>query len=151
MKPAGALNDDLCWDLAVRYLSRSDKSNAEVALYLARQGVSSATAKATVRRLERMGYLNDTAHAMRWAERRLARKPMGRPRLRLELLRRGFPEKLADATLDKLYAEMDEADLAREAAKSSDRRTERNMGRFLQSRGFSSATIASFLHMEIED
>jgi regulatory protein len=139
-------------DLAVRYLARSDKSKAEVARYLTRQGASRAGVAAALRRLERLGYLNEAAHAMRWAERRLAQRPSGRFRIRQELLHRGFPEKLTEETLQEIYAAVDESELAMQAlALRNGRHTVPQMGRFLQARGFSPATIARVLHIETEE
>jgi regulatory protein len=144
--------DEVFLDLAVRYLTRSDKSKAEVARYLTRQGASRAGVAAALRRLEHLGYLNEAAHALRCAERRLSQRPLGRFRMRQELLHRGFPEKLTEETLQKIYAAVDESELAMQAlALRSGRHTVPQMGRFLQARGFSPATIARVLHIETEE
>jgi regulatory protein len=136
-------------DLAVRYLARSDRSNAEITDYLIRRGASRTIAAATVRRLERLGYLNEAAHAMRWSERRLAGKPMGRLRMREELLRRGFPATVTADTVEKLYGTIDEAELAIQAlALRGGRHTVPQDGRFLEGRGFSQATITRVLDIE---
>jgi SOS response regulatory protein OraA/RecX len=140
------------FDLAVRHLARSDKSSAAVIDYLVRRGASHSLAAATVRRLERLGYLNDAAHAARWSERRLAQKPMGRLRLRKELLQHGFSASLVEDTMEGIYATMDETQLAAHALALRGRRhTVIHLGRFLQSRGFSQGTIARVLHIEAEE
>jgi regulatory protein len=138
--------------LAVRYLARSDKSKAEVAAYLSRQGASRVLATATLRRLERLGYLNEAAHALRLIERRLAQRPMGRLRMREELRQRGFSEQLIEDTIHQVYGTLDETELAAQAlVLRGGRHTVSQMGRFLQGRGFSPATIARVLHLETEE
>lgn len=142
----------LIFDLAVRYLARSDKSKAEIARYLARRSVPRALATAAIRKLERLGYLNEAAHALRFAERRLAQRPAGRWRMREELMQRGFSEHLVEDTIRKVYATVDETELASQAlALRGGRRTIAQKGRFLEARGFSPGTIARVLHIETED
>jgi regulatory protein len=144
--------DEVFLDRAVRYLARSDKSKAEIARYLTRQGASRAVASRTIRQLERLGYLNEAAHALRWAERRLAQRPSGRLRIRQELLHRGFSDRLAEETIQEIYATVDESELAMQAlALRGGRPSVSQMGRFLQARGFSSETIVRVLHIEAED
>ncbi len=139
-------------DLAVRYLARSDKSKVEVARYLTRQGASRDVAKATLQRLERLGYLNEAAHALRWTERRLAQRPSGRLRMRQELLHRGFSDTLTEETIQKIFATVEEPEMALQAlALRGDRQTVPQQGRFLQGRGFSRETIARVLHIETEE
>jgi regulatory protein len=152
MKRASKLDERHWWDLAVRCLGRSEKSTGDIARYLARHGASAPDIDVAIRRLERLGYVNDAAYALRWAEGRLIRKHFGRRRMRSELLRRGFSETMIEATLDTLYAAVDEIELARRpAASHGNPRIARNMVRFLSNRGFSPATIARVLHREIED
>jgi regulatory protein len=140
------------FDLAVRYLARSDKSSAAVTDYVVRRGASRSIAAAVVRRLERLGYLNEAAHAARWSERRLTQKPMGRRRLREELLQRGFSARQVEDTIETLYATVDETELAVQAlALRGGRHTVAQLGRFLQSRGFAQATIARVLRIEPEE
>ncbi|HET6676544.1 MAG TPA: regulatory protein RecX [Nitrospiraceae bacterium] len=145
-------DDKVFLDLTVRYLARSDKSKIEVARYLARQGASRDVANATLQRLEHLGYLNEAAHALRWTERRLAQRPSGRLRMRQELLLRGFSDKLTEETIQKIYATVDEPELALQAlALRGGRQTVLQKGRFLQARGFSRDTIARVLHIETEE
>ena len=145
-------HDEVFLDYAVRYLARSDKSKAEVARYLTRRGASRAVANRTIRQLERLGYLNEAAHALRWAKRRLAERPSGWLRMRQELLDRGFSEQLAEETIQELYATIDESELAiRALALRGGRPSVPQMGRFLQARGFSPETIVRVLHIETEE
>ena len=151
-KSIGRQDGGFFFDLAVRYLARSDKSKAEVAAYLTRRGASRVLVSATLRRLERLGYLNEAAHALRLIERRLAQRPMGQLRMREELSQRGFSEQLVEDMVQRVYATMDETELVSQAlALHGGRHTVSQMGRFLQSRGFSSATIARILDLETEE
>jgi regulatory protein len=144
--------DEVFLDRAVRYLTRSDKSKAEIARYLTRQGASRAVASRTIRQLERLGYLNEAAHALRWAERRLAARPSGRLRMRQELLQRGFSVDVVEKAIQEVYATIDERELAMQAlALRGGRPAVPQMGRFLQARGFSPGTIARVLHIETEE
>ncbi len=109
-------------------------------------------AKATLQRLERLGYLNEAAHALRWTERRLAQRPSGRLRMRQELLHRGFSDTLTEETIQKIFATVDEPELALQAlVLRGGRQTVPQQGRFLQGRGFSRETIVRVLHLETEE
>jgi regulatory protein len=139
-------------ELAVRYLARLDKSKAQITGYLVRRGASPSIAAATVRRLERLRYVDEAAHAARWAERRLTRKPMGRLRLKEELLERGFSVRLVEDTIASLYGTIEERELAARAlALRVGRQTVPQMSRFLEGRGFSRETIVRVLDIEPAD
>jgi regulatory protein len=135
---------------ALRYLARRDRTEAQVAAFLIRRGVSAARASTVVRRLRALGYLNDAAYAQRWAAARLSRKPMGRLRLEAELLAQGVPRALAPAALVEAYGGRSERDLAeallaQRGSNPGDRaapvRLRARQARLLRSRGFSEETI----------
>jgi regulatory protein len=136
-------------ELAVRYLARSDKSKAEIIGYLLRRGASRATAAATVRRLERLKYVDEARDAGRWAERRLTQKPMGRLRMKAELLERGFSARLVEETIERVYGGLDEDELAaRVIARRRSRQSIPQLSRFLERRGFTRETIVRVLGIE---
>jgi regulatory protein len=129
---------------ALRYLAQRDRTSAQVMRYLDRKGASLAQVRSVLRRLTKAGYMNDRAFAARWAEARLARRPMGREALKAELLRQGLAEGLVAETLDRLY----EHDRERELAKQAIQRVCRRAGggpsraaRLLRQRGFDEETI----------
>lgn len=99
--------------LALRYLARSDRSEAEVRAFLARRGASPAVVDAVLRRLVRYGYVNDRAFAERWTRSRIARRPMGRTRLEHELLAKGVERETARRGLERALEGQSEGDLAR--------------------------------------
>ncbi len=63
------------------------------------------------------------AFAARWADRRLARMPMGRARLQEELLATGCPEHIVRETLRAIYRKVSEQDLALQVVTTAGRTT----------------------------
>ena len=100
---------------AVRYLARFDRTAAQVERFLTSKGASRAQVKQVISRLSALRYLDDRAYAARWVETTLARRPMGRDRLRSELMAKGIGETLADAAIVDGLDGMDEEALARRA------------------------------------
>jgi regulatory protein len=138
-------SSDQWLQLAVRALARSDRTSAQIERLLATKGAPPAQIRVAVRRLTSLKYLNDEAFAMRWAERRLARMPMGRARLQDELLATGCPEYIVQATLRAAYRKVSERDLAMQVVAMADRtvlaKTSGRMARLLIQRGFDEDTI----------
>ena len=92
---------------AVRYLARFDRTAAQVERFLTSKGASPAHVKQVISRLAALRYLDDRAYAARWVESTLARRPMGRDRLKVELVARGLAESLADDVIvDKVPDEL---------------------------------------------
>lgn len=81
--------------------------------FLLRMGLSQGGVRALVARLVQRGYLDDEAFARRWAEARLARRPMGRDRLEAELRMQGLDAPVVTRTLARVYGDRSERDLAR--------------------------------------
>ncbi|MCG3773688.1 MAG: Regulatory protein RecX [Nitrospira sp.] len=137
--------------LAVRALARSDRTTTQIEQLLAAKGASPAQTRATVRRLKSLRYLDDVAFAARWADRRLARMPMGRARLQEELLATGCPENIVQATLRAAYRKVSEQDLAMQviatAGRTSSAQTLGRVARLLNQRGFDEDTIEAALGM----
>ena len=100
---------------AVRYLARFDRTAAQVERFLASKGASPSQVKEVISRLSARQYLDDRAYAARWVETTLARKPMGRDRLKSELVARGLGETLADDVIVERLEGLDEETLARRA------------------------------------
>jgi regulatory protein len=146
-----APSSDQWLQLAVRALARSDRTTVQVERLLAAKGASPAHIRATVRRLMSLRYLDDVAFAARWADRRLARMPMGRARLQEELLATGCPEHIVHATLRNTYRKVSERDLAMQVVTMSSRGTSAQtlgrVARLLNQRGFDEDTIETALGM----
>ena len=137
--------------LAVRALARSDRTTAQIERLLAAKGAFPAHIRATVRRLIALRYLDDVAFAARWADRRLARMPMGRARLQEELRATGCPEHIVHATLRATYRKVSEQDLAMQvvsmAGQGNSTQKIGRLARLLNQRGFDEDTIETALGM----
>ena len=100
-------------------------------------------------------YLDDVAFAARWADRRLARMPMGRARLQEELLATGCPEHIVHATLRATYRKVSERDLAMQVVAMSSRATSAQtlgrVARLLNQRGFDEDTIETVMGPLLHD
>lgn len=131
--------------LAVRYLARWDRTVSQVEQFLRSKGASTAQVKQTLNRLSDLRYLNDLAYAQRWVESRLTRKPMGRERLKAELLAKGVAESVAEKAMGEAFREVDEETLARQALKAAQRKGRRltplQAFRLLRQRGFGDELI----------
>lgn len=135
--------------VAARALARSDRTTRQIEQLLAAKAASPAQIRAVVRPLTALGYLDDKAFAMRWADRRLARMPMGRARLQEELLATGCPEHIVQATLRSIYRTVSERDLAMQVVRLAGRGTSAQrlggVARLLNQRGFDEDTIETVM------
>jgi regulatory protein len=81
-------------ELAVGYLGRRDRSEAEVRRHLLGKDVSEAAADAAVAEFVRMGYLDDARYARTFAEDRRALDNWGSERIERRLLELGIARDL---------------------------------------------------------
>ena len=100
---------------AVRYLARFDRTASQVERFLAGSGAPPRHVKQIISRLSALRYLDDRAYGVRWVESTLARRPMGRERLKHELMAKGLGEALANVAVVEGLQGMDEDTLARRA------------------------------------
>src|SRR5438093_6856863 len=107
---------------AVRYLARGDRSAAQVQRHLAGRGHSGTETRRALRTLQRLGYVDDEAVALRVAEARLARRPMAREALAAELEARGFSAGAVARAVPHAYAGLSDEDVAQQFLKSLPRR-----------------------------
>ena len=128
---------------AVRYLARFDRTAAQVERFLASKGASRARIQQVISRLSTLRYLDDRAYAVRWVETTLARRPMGRDRLKHELMAKGLSAPLVDDAIVKGLDGMDEETLARRALrlKGHDVGSRQRRLSLLRQRGFGDETI----------
>ena len=144
-----APSSDRWLQLAVRALARSDRTTAQIERLLSAKGATPSQVRMAVRRLTSLKYLDDVAFASRWADRRLARMPMGRARLQEELLATGCPEHIVHATLRVTYRKMSERDLARQVVRMAGTIASQQMlgrvARLLNQRGFDEDTIETVM------
>lgn len=130
---------------AIRYLARFDRTAAQVERFLTSKGAPRAQVTQIISRLSALRYLDDRAFAARWVEATLARRPMGRERLKSELMAKGLAETLADDAIGEGLSGMDEETLARRAlrlkGRSGGRNPRQRTASLLRQRGFGEETI----------
>ena len=143
MKRRSPQSGDDWFHRAVRYLARFDRTAAQVERFLASKGASPARIKQVISRLSTLRYLDDRAYAVRWVGAVLVRRPMGRDRLRSELMAKGLGGALADDAIVKGLDGMDEETLARRALrlKGRDAGSRQRTVSLLRQRGFGEETI----------
>jgi regulatory protein len=131
--------------LAIRFLAKRDRTIAQVEQFLRSKGASSPQIAQAIHRLSDLRYLNDHAYAQRWVNKRLAVRPMGEARLKVELQAKGISESLAAQVTAEAFREIDEKVLAQRAIQAAQRHGRRStlsqMVRLLRQRGFSEDTI----------
>ena len=141
-------------DQGVRFLSYRPRSTSEVRANLKGKDYSETVIEAALEKLERLGYLDDTAFARYWLENRDNFKPRSALALRHELRQKGIADSIIEAVLEPF----DEQDAAYRAGENKarrlsglDRRTFRHkLGSFLQRRGFNYAVSRDVIS-QLED
>jgi regulatory protein len=98
-------------DIALRFLARRDRTEAETARRLAAAAVDGATADRVVEMLLEHGYLDDARYARRFTEDRRSLDGWGSRRIEQALLGRGVDRELVAATVRR--APDDELEAAR--------------------------------------
>ncbi|MEE9519598.1 MAG: regulatory protein RecX [bacterium] len=131
--------------MALRYLARRDRTEAQVRALLRQKGVSVSDRDLVIQRLRDQGYVDDLAYALRQVEGWLCRRPMGRARIERELLRRGIDRSTAHQAVDQLVGDQGELELAcRLLDRRSGRRKQASLAekaRLLRYYGFAEDTI----------
>ena len=134
---------------ALKYLSYRDRSEFEIRERLKQKDFSEATIQETVGWLIGLGYLNDERFALNWSRSRIATKKFGEYRLRRELSAKGLASETIEQTLQVVYSEISEWDLAQSLAqkklsqlKGVDPKSKsRRLAQYLQRKGFPSDTV----------
>lgn len=130
---------------ALRLISRRPRSERELRQAWDRRRVASSAQESALRRLQRLGQVDDGAFAAAWVENRGAFRPRSARALRSELRLKGVDE----ATIAQAIEGLDEADaayraagrLARRAAGLPEQEFQRRLGDQLARRGFDWETI----------
>lgn len=142
---------------AVRFLARGDRSTQQVTAFLSHHGYRPQVIRATQRTLERLGYLNDEAAALRLAQGRLRRRPMGRIALLQILTTRAFPNEIADRAVRLAYDGVTEQAVAARFLRSLPKRFKdpmreaRRRAALLATRGFPEDLIEPLLISGLSD
>jgi regulatory protein len=137
----------------IKCLSYRNRSRHEVREYLSKKGFSPAVVQETILYLQKLNYLNDKIFAQSWGRSRIQAKKLGKKRLRQELLSKGVEPALVGDTLDSLYSDVDESQLAVEIVKKKlaglkemdVNRKRSRIAQLLARKGFNSETIYKIL------
>ncbi|HYI79952.1 MAG TPA: regulatory protein RecX [Thermoleophilaceae bacterium] len=88
-------------DLAYKALNRRDRTVGELRIHLEAKLVEPAAIEDAIAELEQGGFLDDARFARRLAEDKRTLERWGSERIERELVRRGVPPDLVQATLDQ--------------------------------------------------
>jgi regulatory protein len=130
---------------ALLFLSFRARSEAEIRQNLRKHEFPQVAIEATLDRLRREGFANDTQFAQAWVENRNTFRPRGRRALTQELRQKG----VADSVIQSALEEVDEESLAYNAAQQKARKIHvqdwngfrKKLSEFLARRGFSYSVI----------
>lgn len=132
--------------LAVEFLSRRPRSEAEVRQRLGKKGFAPAVVDAVLTRLRELDLVDDEAFARFWVENRTTFRPRGPRGLRYELRQKGVAARIIDGVLEDMALEPES--LAYRVARPRAERLlsstlplsriefQRKLGAFLHRRGF---------------
>ncbi len=97
---------------AFRYLARRDHSEKELSDKLRRKGFREPTIINLIEDLKQSQFINDGTFSRQFARNKIIQKPVGRRNLAFSLKQKGISEDILEATLDEIYTEYDEKELA---------------------------------------
>lgn len=126
---------------AVDYLSYRPRSTHEVRQNLIKKEIPDSVIHIAIERLERLGYLDDTAFARFWIENRDNFKPMSPRALRYELRQKGVTDTVLDPLIEDIVDVHESAYRAIEKRKwrfkgKTRHEFKHKLGGMLQRRGF---------------
>jgi regulatory protein len=138
---------------AYRYLTHRPRSQAEVERKLRDKEFEPEVIRVVLDDLTRLGYINDEHFAAQWASARVRLRGFGRRRIEQELRTKGINRDIIRETLDSIFEESSEADVARREAEKKLKSLihfdaevrRRRLAGFLERKGFSSHTISTIL------
>jgi len=137
---------EVAYARALRLLKQQDRSESEIRQHLQRQDIPVETVNEVIERLRRAGLVDDERYARNWVDNRSEFRPRSRRALAYELKLKGISKE----TTDQALSELDEDQLAYQAAKKQARKLQqlpwpeyrKKMLSFLARRGFSYETSA---------
>jgi regulatory protein len=143
-------DDEKAREAALRLLSVRARSRWELSDRLKRKGFDTPTRDRVLSVLEAAGLVDDREFARLWAEERLRLRPVGRMLLVSELRAKRVAEETIAATVDEVYEEHREIDLATAVLKkrlgrigtAGDRCARSRLESHLLRRGFSFEVVA---------
>ena len=134
---------------AFRFISYRDRSNWELAQYLKKKEFSHPVIQQTLDYLTELNYINDQRFALQWSQFKINKNKIGRSRLHMELSSKGIDRAIIEKTLNAIYEDNPEKDLAEQCARKKwislkgveKEKKKQRLVQFMQRRGFSSDII----------
>ncbi len=111
--PRKVANEQELYASALRALMRRAHSIHEMKEYLGCRAEDKEAIASVIARLREQNYLDDARFALEYARQHAQTRRQGRFRIARELRARGVPDRYIDAALDAVFADTDEAALAR--------------------------------------
>ncbi|NVN92634.1 MAG: regulatory protein RecX [Desulfuromonadales bacterium] len=158
LKSTEPSSPERAWQYALRLLAAKDYTIVQLKQKLRAREFTDADLDQAVSRLEMENWISDRRFAERFAESALASGRFFGLRLRMEMLRRGFPEDVVSEVVGRLSDEFNEDVEAGGAltrhfpgfsfSEASDREKRRVLS-FLQRRGFRTSVILRAMRMEV--
>jgi regulatory protein len=134
---------------ALRYLSYRDRSILEVTQYLEKKEHPQPVIQQALDALIELNYVNDQRFALEWGRYKINKQKLGKIRLYAELLNKGIGKEVLESTLEILYEDNPEAELATQCARKKmnslkgieEEKMKRRLIQYLKRRGFSADII----------
>ena len=134
---------------AFRFLSYRDRSHWELDQYLKKKEYSHPVIQQTLDYLTELNYINDQQFALQWSQFKIKKNKIGRSRLYMELSSKGIDKAIIKKTLNAIYEDNPEKDLAEQCARKKwvslkgieKEKKKQRLVQFLQRKGFSSDII----------
>lgn len=141
-------------EFALKLLSFRPRSRKELKDRLKKKGFEQEAIEQALERLEELNLIDDQKFASMWVEEKLRYRPTGRRILEQELYLKGIDKDIISETLDKVYSDIDEKELAlkllekkkKQYAKLDEDVAKRRINNLLLRRGFSYQTVASIFY-----
>jgi regulatory protein len=138
---------------AYRYLAIRPRSRTEVEKKLHDREFPADIIQSVIDHLLRFGYLNDEQFARQWAASRVRTRGFGRRRIEQELRSKGIGRDIVRDTLEGLFEDASELEVARKEAEKKLRSLtrfepevrRRRLAGFLERKGFPSGIIRSIM------
>ena len=134
---------------AFRFLSYRDRSHWELTQFLKKKEYSHPMIQQTLDYLTELNYINDQRFALQWSQFKINKNKIGRSRLYMELSGKGIGKAIIEKTLNAIYKDNPEKDLAEQCARKKwvslkgveKEKKKQRLVQCLQRRGFSSDII----------
>lgn len=141
------------YNRVLKFLSYRPRSQKELADWFAKKSVGGQTQKLVLKKLKRLGYVDDRKFAEWWIEQRISFRPRGARLIKLELLKKGISREAIERLFEEINIDFSEEKRAKRAAEKKFKslknltrpKQKEKLSQFLLRRGFSWETIRKVL------